>query len=83
MPLNQRKVIEILLEEVGTTEDRCEGYRDLLRETIAEIVEAERLHRERATTIQKDINDKCNAASRWLVEHQSDGERTALTGDDK
>ena len=68
MPLNQQKVIGIILEEVDTTEERCEGYHVMLRDTISDIIVAERLHREQPTTIQRDINDKCGAASDWLVE---------------
>ena len=76
MPLNQQKVIGIILDEVNATGQRCEGYRDMLRDTITEIIDAEREHQQRATTIQKDINDKCDAASRWLVKNESHASST-------
>ena len=70
MPLNEQKVLGILLEEVYSAPERCTGYRDMLRDTVTEIILAERQHKEKATTIQKQIDDQCNAAGRWLAEQQ-------------
>ena len=67
MPLNDKKIISIILEECAEMEERCEGYRDEIIEVIAEILEYERGHRISATNIQKKINDKCNAAGRFLA----------------
>ena len=66
MPLNDKKIISIILEECSGMEERCDGYRDEITEVIAEILEYERGHRISATNIQKKINDKCNAAGRFL-----------------
>ena len=71
MPLNDRKIISIILEECAGMEERCEGYRDQIIEVIAEILEYERGHRVSATNIQKKINDKCNAAALFLVTQRS------------
>lgn len=68
MPLNERKIISIILEECKTIEDRCEGYREELVEVITDIIAAERQHRVQGTNIQQRINDKCNAAGRFLAE---------------
>lgn len=67
MPLNDKKIISIILEQCGGIEERCEGYREEIIEVISEILEYERGHRVSATNIQKKINDKCNAAARVLV----------------
>ena len=37
-------------------------------EVISDIVDYERQHRVQMTNIQKKINDKCNAAARFLAE---------------
>ena len=67
MPLNDRKIISIILEQCSEIDERCSGYRDLLIDVISEILEYERGHRVSATNIQKKINDKCNAAARFLA----------------
>ena len=68
MPLNDRKIISIILEQCGEMDERCKGYREEIIEVISEILEYERSHRVMATNIQKKINDKCNATARFLVE---------------
>ena len=71
MPLNERKIISIIFEQCAGLEERCEGYRDEIIEVISEILEYERGHRVSATNIQKKINDKCNAAARFLAAQRS------------
>ena len=68
MPLNDRKIISIILEQCTEIEERCDGYREEIIEVISEILEYERSHRVSATNIQKKINDKCNATARFLAE---------------
>ena len=75
MPLNDRKIISIILEQSAKIEERCEGYREELIEVIAEILEYERSHRVSATNIQKKINDKCNAVARFLTMQRSQDTR--------
>ena len=70
MPLNDRKIISIILEECAGIDERCDGYREELIEVISEILEYERGHRVSATNIQKKINDKCNATARFLAEQR-------------
>lgn len=68
MPLNERKIINIILDECKTIEERCEGYREELVEAIGDIITAERQHRVHGTNIQQKISDKCNATGRFLAE---------------
>ena len=67
MPLNDRKIISIILEECDGIEERCSGYRKEIIDVISDILEYERGHRVSATNIQKKINDKCNAAGQFLA----------------
>lgn len=66
MPVNQPKVVEILLEEVDATPDRVDGYRSELKDAIAEIMVAERSHREQRQNIQQQVDDLCERAGMWL-----------------
>lgn len=67
MPLNDKKIISIIVKQCAAVEERCDGYREELLNVISEIIEYERRHRVEATNIQKKINDKCNAAARFLA----------------
>lgn len=67
MPLNDRKIISIILEQCTEIEERCDGYRDEIIGVITDILEYERGHRVSATNIQKKINDKFNAAALFLA----------------
>lgn len=68
MPLNDKKIISIILEQARDLEERCDGYREEIVDVISDILEYERQHRVQASNIQKKINDKCNAAARFLTE---------------
>ena len=67
MPANERKVIEIIMEEVGELDERCEGYRSVLSEAIADILSAERVHRVKHGNIQQQVTEKCKATGEYLA----------------
>ena len=67
MPLNENKIISIILEQCEEIDERCDGYKKELIDVIADILVYERGHRVSATTIQKKINDSCNATGRFLA----------------
>lgn len=67
MPLNEKKIISIIFEKCEEVEERCESYREEIIGVITDILEYERGHRVSRTDIQKKINDKCNAAGRFLA----------------
>ena len=71
MPLNDRKITSIVLQECKEIEERCNGYREEIIEVISEILQYERSHRVSATNIQKKINDKCNATAGFLAKQRS------------
>lgn len=72
MPLNDKKIISIILEQCSHIEERCKGYRAQIIDLITDIIEYERQHRVQGTNIQKKINDKCNAAGRFLSEKRGE-----------
>ena len=68
-----RRIVSILLQEVRSVDERCEGYREELMAAIGDILEYERQHRIQGTNIQQKINEKCDATGRYLVEHRQRG----------
>ena len=71
MPLNEQKVINILLDECKTIEERCKGYQKELVEVISEIITAERQHRIKGTNIQQQISYWCKQAGHFLAEKRT------------
>ena len=67
MPLNEKRIISIILEQSTEAEERCKGYRDEIINVISEIIEYEWGHLVSPTNIQKKIKDKCNAAGQFLA----------------
>ena len=67
MPLNDRKVIGIILEECGNVPSRCAGYQAELREVIAEIITWERQHQVQRGEIQQKVTGKLNATARMVA----------------
>lgn len=72
MPLNERKVIQIIINQSKNIEQRCEGYREEILDVLSDIISYERQHRIQGTNIKQRIADKCNAAGRFLAENRSD-----------
>ena len=79
MPLNDRKIISIIVDQCKEVDERCNGYREELLDLISDIFHLERSHRVKATTIQKKINDKFNASARFLVQQRRKGNRAQGT----
>jgi hypothetical protein len=72
MPLNEKKIISIILKQCQQVDQRCEGYREELLDTITDILEAERAHKVQGTNIQQKINDKCNSTGRFLAQRRGE-----------
>ena len=70
MPVENARIMKIVLEEVETVEDRCLGYKEEVKETLAEIIMAEYQHRQQKTRIQQIVNDKCDLAGQFLAERR-------------
>lgn len=71
MALNDRKIINIIMDECRSVDERCRGYRRELVEVVADIVATERQHRIQGTNIQQKIADKCNSTGRFLAENRA------------
>ena len=67
MPLNERKIIEIISEECAGIDERYNGYREDISDVITDILIYEQGHRVSKTNIQKDINERFDKAARSLV----------------
>ena len=80
MPLNDQKIVSIILEQGVGVEERCKGYRNEIVDVIGDILEYERSHRVSATNIQQKISDKCNAAARFLVKQRTKNPGTEELG---
>jgi len=73
MPLQNKKIISIIVEECGNTiVERCEGYRKEMSETIVAILESERLHKISSLNIQKKVTDKCTTMANFLARKQDE-----------
>lgn len=51
MPLNDKKIISIILKQCAGIEERCHGYRKEIIEVVSDILLYERGHRVSATNI--------------------------------
>jgi hypothetical protein len=71
MPLNERKIIQIILEECAAVPDRCKDYREELVNTISDIIQDERQHRVLGTNIQQKVSDKCNTLGQLLARERA------------
>ena len=80
MPLNKKKIIDIILEECKGINERCDGYREELTDVLIYIISAEEQHRVQGSQIQKKVNDRCKTAGRFLAERRGGIDRSS--GDD-
>lgn len=69
MPLIPKKIVSIISNQCMNLEERCNGYREQIFNTIADILDLERQHRIRAINIQQKINDQCDATGRLLADN--------------
>lgn len=73
MPLSDRKVITIILDECDKLPERTTGYRRAIRDTITDILLYERRNLVEAIKIQQEVNQKCDSAAALLVSANSIG----------
>jgi len=73
MPVNRKKLLELLKLQFNDVNDRCTGYKKELLETIAEIIALEQQHRVQGTNIRQKVSDKCSDLGKFLADnHQED-----------
>jgi hypothetical protein len=71
MPLNDKKIISLILDQCKGIEERCKGYRGEITDLVTDILSYERQHRTHGINIQQKISDKCKAAGQLLTERRN------------
>lgn len=66
MSFNREKIVELILNESESIEERCDGYKKKLLDAIVEILKAEREHKVQRTTIQKQVDTACHKVGDFL-----------------
>ncbi len=66
MAYKDERVVQIILEEVESLDERCDGYREEIREAVAEILQAERGHRFVKTNVVAKIGDLVGRVGTYL-----------------
>jgi hypothetical protein len=67
--VDAKRVLEIILEEAGRVDERYDGYRAELTETVAEIVSIERAHKVISRNVKQDIAGQVNRLGSELADH--------------
>lgn len=70
MPINQKKVISIIIKQCNKIEERCDGYREELINNVSDIIDYERQHAIQGINIKQKIADKCDATGNYLTRHR-------------
>lgn len=66
MAYKDDKVIGILLEQSSAIDERCEGYRDELKEAVADIIMLERRHKFAKINIAIQVGDVVGRVGTFL-----------------
>ena len=75
MPANDQKIVSIMFSEIGAIDERCEGYRDQLKDAVAEIIALVREHKINRTNVDQKVADQINATGRFLDAGRKEGAR--------
>ena len=67
MSFNKQKMIELILDERESIEERCDGYKEQVLDAIVHILNAEREHTVQRTRIQQKVNEACHSAGDFLA----------------
>ena len=68
MPVNDQRVVQIILENIREIENRYDGYLDDMKELIANVMVLEMEHQIQKTNIKQLIGDKIALAASELFE---------------
>ncbi|PZU58174.1 MULTISPECIES: hypothetical protein [unclassified Sphingomonas] len=66
MAYKDEKIVTIIMEQLGSVEERCPGYRDEVQQALAEILQAERQHQFARTNIVSKIGDLVGRVGTFL-----------------
>ncbi len=76
MSFNAGKMANLILKECDSVEERCEGYKKKILDTIIEILRAEQEHKTQWTQIQQKVNEACHNAGDFLSKKRDIGNST-------
>lgn len=66
MSYNKQKMVQLILNECETIEERCDGYRKEVIDAVVKVLTAEKEHQVQKTSIQKQVDAECYAAGDFL-----------------
>ena len=71
MAYNDKKILQVLLEELNEVPERCDGYREDVANLLADVLNFEREHAISKTNIVKRIADQINTVGMDLYTSRS------------
>ena len=74
MAHNDKKILQVLIGELGDIPERCDGYRDELMHLLGDVLNMERAHAIARTNVVKQIADQVNTVGMFLHRTRSNGE---------
>ena len=67
MSFNKQKMVNLILNECESIEEKRDGYRKKILDAIVEILNAERENQAQRTQIQQQVNTACYEAGNFLA----------------
>ena len=78
MPANDQKIISIIFSEIEAIDERCDGYRDQLKDTVSDIIAFVREHKINRTNVDQKVADKISATGRFLDDVRKKGNKERM-----
>lgn len=70
MAYNDKKILQVLVGELGKMPERCKGYRHELSHLLGDVLNFEREHAIAKTNVVKKIADQVNTVGMFLHKHR-------------
>ena len=67
-----------LFSEIEAIDERCDGYRDQLKDTVADIIAFVREHKINRTNVDQKVADKISATGRFLDDVRKEGNKERM-----
>ena len=81
MAYNDKKILQVLLGELGEVPERCDGYREELVHLLGDVLNFEREHTISKTNVVMKITDQVNTVGMFLYKSRAASE--ADEGEDR
>ena len=69
--MDTKRVVDIILAEAMEVEERFDGYREELKELVAEIINIEQKHQFVSRNVRKEIAEQINKLGKELSESKA------------